>query len=282
MTPAQLALQSKPQLQALGYAVDAQGNVTRPGSGGGLFPPWSWAPDLTQDPTQRRLLSTPASDPSSPWRASMGYDEGGPFSHRSVWDSSNGTYQGGIDWATLLGTIGAGSLIGAGAAAAIGGGGSGAAASSAAASNGVPFTTSGAATVGGSVAAPTAAGGSTVGSLLSGSNPWLSLVGTGVNAFSNLYGANMSANAAKDAGAAQLQATREALDFERQQAQYGAQAHEVDRRANWEQWQAHMQGVNSIGRWLGMGTKPVPAYVPGPPPTYLNPSAATSVARFLQ
>jgi hypothetical protein len=136
MNPNQLALQNKQALEATGaFVVQPDGSVRMSADrGGGFAPPWVWAGAIPQasgnDPQSQALriqLSTPASDPSSPWRDSVGYDAGGPFSKHSSWDSQNGTYQGGIDWGTLLGTIGVGSLFAAPALAGLAGGGGGAA-----------------------------------------------------------------------------------------------------------------------------------------------------------
>lgn len=141
MDPKQLALANKAALEATGaFVVQPDGQVKMSADrGGGYAPPWVWAGAIPQvsgnDPQSQALrikLSTPASDPSSPWRDSVGYDSGGPFSKHSSWDSSNGTYEGGIDWGTLLGTIGVGSLFAAPALAGLAGGGSGAAAGTAA------------------------------------------------------------------------------------------------------------------------------------------------------
>jgi hypothetical protein len=126
----QLALQSKAALEATGaFVVEPDGRVRlAQNRGGGYVPPWVWAPALTDDLTLRVSLATPSSDPSSPWRSAVPYSEGGPFTKRSQWDASNGTYDGGIDWGTLLGTVGVGALFAAPALAAAFAGGGGSAA----------------------------------------------------------------------------------------------------------------------------------------------------------
>jgi hypothetical protein len=142
MNPNQLALQYKSALEATGaFVVQPDGSVKMSADrGGGFAPPWVWAgaipPASGDDPDSQALrikLSTPASDPSSPWNAM--YQGGGPFTKHSAWDSQNGTYEGGTDWGTLLGTIGVGSMFAAPAMASLfgGGGASGAAASGGAA-----------------------------------------------------------------------------------------------------------------------------------------------------
>lgn len=109
----QLALQSKAQLEATGaFVVEPDGRVRMTTDrGGGYMPPWVWAPALTDDNATRISLATPSSDPKSPWRSAVPYSEGGPFTKHSSWDQKNGTYDGGIDWGTLLGTIGVGAIF---------------------------------------------------------------------------------------------------------------------------------------------------------------------------
>jgi hypothetical protein len=135
LDPRQLALQYKDDLNATGaFVVQPDGQVKMSADrGGGFAPPWTWAgaipPASGNDPTSLALrvkLSTPASDPSSPWHDM--YQGGGPFTKRSSWDSEKGTYEGGIDWPTLLGTIGVGGMFAAPALAALAGAGGGAAA----------------------------------------------------------------------------------------------------------------------------------------------------------
>lgn len=135
MDPKQLALQYKDALNATGaFVVQPDGSVKMADNrGGGFAPPWVWAgaipPASGNDPQSQALrikLSTPGSDPSSPWHGM--YSEGGPFTKHSSWDSSNNTYDGGIDWGTLLGTIGVGSMFAAPALAGLAGGGGAAAA----------------------------------------------------------------------------------------------------------------------------------------------------------
>src|SRR4051812_44876053 len=121
-SPNQLALQYKGALEKTGaFVVEPDGRVKMAANrGGGYAPPWVWAGALPEasgnDPQSmalRQKLSLPSSDPSSPWRESVPYSEGGPFTKHSQWDSQNGTYEGGIDWGTLLGTAAVGSLFAA-------------------------------------------------------------------------------------------------------------------------------------------------------------------------
>lgn len=120
MDPSQLALQNKAALEATkAFVVEPDGRVRMSADrGGGYAPPWVWAGAIPQasgnDPQSQALrvkLSTPASDPSSPWHSM--YSEGGPFTKHSAWDTSEGTYEGGIDWGTLLGTAAVGGLFAA-------------------------------------------------------------------------------------------------------------------------------------------------------------------------
>lgn len=116
MNPNQLALQNKQALEATGaFVVHPDGSVwMSQARGGGAAPPWVWAgaiPGVDPSTPQGRTLVLPASDPSSAWHSM--YSSGGPFTQHSSWDSSNGTYEGGIDWGTLLGTIGVGGLFAA-------------------------------------------------------------------------------------------------------------------------------------------------------------------------
>ncbi len=114
-----------------GWHAEADGRVYALINGQKSYvPPWAvWqasssgiGPDgqLTADGLAHRL---PGSDPQSAWN--FMYASGGPFVNHSQWDSSNGTYQGSIDWGTLIGTIAAGALIGGGVIGAVGSGGGG-------------------------------------------------------------------------------------------------------------------------------------------------------------
>jgi hypothetical protein len=146
MDPKQLALQYKDALNATGaFVVQPDGQVKMSADrGGGYVPPWVWAgaipPASGNDPDSQALrikLSTPASDPSSIWHSM--YQEGGPFTKHSEWDTGKGTYEGGIDWGTLLGTAAVGGLFAAPAVGAAFGGASAApAASSTAAATAAP------------------------------------------------------------------------------------------------------------------------------------------------
>lgn len=181
MDPKSLALSLKPQLEAKGYAVDAQGNVRYPPSGGGIHPPWAW---MQAFPDADVKLKLPGSDPNSAWHGM--YSEGGPFTNRSSWDQQAGTYEGGIDWGTLLGTIGVGSMFAAPALAAAAGGG-GAAGSAAGAGAGVGTAGGGTATT--AAGAGSLAGGAKVGiaSTLTGIGKKVATDAAG-NAVNNLTG----------------------------------------------------------------------------------------------
>jgi hypothetical protein len=128
-----------------------------PERGGGYAPPWVWAPAIPGYSYQEQpSVSLPASDPSSAWHGM--YQGGGPFSHQSQWDSNNGTYEGGTDWGTLLGTAGVGAIFAAPAIMALmgsgGAAGAGAATGEAGATAGLPAASA----LPGYTAAPTVGG----------------------------------------------------------------------------------------------------------------------------
>ncbi len=111
-----------------GYHAESDGRVyTLNGTTKSYVPPWIvWqnsdtgkTPDgqLTKEGMSYRI---PGSDPNSAWN--FMYEKSGPFRKGSQWDDKQGTYKGSIDWLTLLTTIGAGGVIGAGIAGSIGGG----------------------------------------------------------------------------------------------------------------------------------------------------------------
>jgi hypothetical protein len=111
-----------------GYHAESDGRVyTLNGTTKSYVPPWIvWqnsdtgkTPDgqLTKEGMSYRI---PGSDPNSAWN--FMYEKSGPFRKGSQWDDKQGTYKGSIDWLTLLTTIGAGGVIGAGIAGSLGGG----------------------------------------------------------------------------------------------------------------------------------------------------------------
>ena len=118
MNPNQVALQNRAALEATGiYRVEPDGRVrdirTNVPGAGGYVPPWVWSQDLHGAATA--AMKTPPGDPSSAWH---GMDQSnGPFSHPAAWNSEEATYDTQLDWPTLLGTIGAGSVIGGGVSA---------------------------------------------------------------------------------------------------------------------------------------------------------------------
>lgn len=61
----------------------------------------------------------------------------------------------------------------------------------------------------------------------------------------------------------QLEASREALAFQQQQAALAARQAEVDRRANYDQWAARERRLGSVSEMLGFGGRQIPDYVPG-------------------
>lgn len=228
MDPHQLALQLKPQLEAKGYTVDAQGNVRYPPNGSGIFPPWSW---MQAFPDADVRLKTPGSDPTSAWHSM--YQEGGPFKHGSQWDQGKGTYEGGINWGDLLLTIGAGSVIGGGVAAAAGGAGGGggaattlgsvypeagegglglvgapAAVAPAAASGAIPAAFGKTAVDTVSSAAPSATGG-----VVKALGGYPSIIGSVISTAGNLWGAKNASDASMDAAQIQANAAKYAADL---------------------------------------------------------------------
>lgn len=228
LDPHQFALQNRAALTGRGYTIDAQGNVRYPPiSGSAIVPPWSWAQAL---PNATLAMKLPGSDPSSAWHDM--YSAGGPFMNRSTWDSSNGTYEGSVDWGNVLGVGAVGSLF---AAPAIAGalGGSAATGAASGASAGAGAGSGAAAGTGATVAstaAPAAAG-------------WFSpanIIPSAISGIASIYGANQQANASSEAAKLQFQSTEEALADARKQREY-----------------EQAQYANYLGRlqpYLGLGT----------------------------
>ncbi len=115
-----------------GYHVEPDGRVyTLTNGTKSYIPPWVVWQNSSAGRTadglgltdEGRAYRTAGSDPSSAWH--WMFENSGPFTHQSQWDDSKGTYKGSVDWLTLLGTIGAGAVIGGGLAAVAGGGGGG-------------------------------------------------------------------------------------------------------------------------------------------------------------
>jgi hypothetical protein len=111
-----------------GYHAESDGRVyTLNGTTKSYVPPWIvWQNSDTGKTADGQLTKEgmsyriPGSDPSSAWN--FMYEKSGPFRKGSQWDDKAGTYKGSIDWLTLLTTIGAGGVIGAGIAGSLGGG----------------------------------------------------------------------------------------------------------------------------------------------------------------
>ncbi len=111
-----------------GYHAESDGRVyTLNGTTKSYVPPWIvWQNSDTGKTADGQLTKEgmsyriPGSDPSSAWN--FMYEKSGPFRKGSQWDDKAGTYKGSIDWLTLLTTIGAGGVIGAGIASSLGGG----------------------------------------------------------------------------------------------------------------------------------------------------------------
>lgn len=107
------------------------------------------------------------------------------------------------------------------------------------------------------------------------------VVAAGVTAAGAVAAANSSASGEKDAAQLQTDAANHGADitaktnadtlaWQKQEAEQTYQQAETDRRANYDQWAAHMGGVNSVGQMLGFGRKPVPGYVPSVDPRYVT------------
>ena len=110
--PQQLIQQTAILAKSQGYNVEPDGRIYKIVDGKkDYFPPWS----VWTGPN-----ATPASDPSSPWH--FMYQASGPFTNTQQWDASKGTYEGGINWPTLLTAIGVGGMVAAGVAAGASGG----------------------------------------------------------------------------------------------------------------------------------------------------------------
>lgn len=106
-----------------------------------------------------------------------------------------------------------------------------------------------------------AAGGSAFG-------PWGAVAGAGIGLIGQIFGAR-----------SQAKATREALDFQKQQAQNSYLNNEVARRANYDQWAARSRRIGSIGEALGYGAREIPAYVAGVNPYYQTDGRPIGMAR---
>ena len=83
-------------------------------------------------------------------------------------------------------------------------------------------------------------------------------------------GSRAQSNAARQQTAAanyaadvQERTSREALDYQRQQAEEEARRYEIDRRANYDQWAARENRLGALSQMWGLGARPIPGYVPG-------------------
>lgn len=232
---------------------------------------------------------------------------GGLWRETGTWNGQTGEWDQPLDWGNIMSlAIGGGLTAGLGAAVAGGAGGSTLADAAAYnAATGTVATTPGslaAATgvgisgVGGGapILAPTAAAGGgggwstaaniakvAAGGKSGGSMGAWDWVGPAINAGTQLYGANMQANAAQaqtEAGAAaskysadlQAKAQQEALAFARQQAETDWQNQELARNANYGQWGARERRVSDFGTTVGLPGREIPAYVAGIDPRFTS------------
>lgn len=106
-------------------------------------------------------------------------------------------------------------------------------------------------------------------------------IGAATSAGATIYGAHKQSEASDKATAAQTQANEQALQFQREQAEYQAQQEEVNRRANYDQWAAKRRYQGSIGQMLGLGSSEVPAYVPGITPHFTGGPARGSFGQMV-
>jgi hypothetical protein len=109
----------------------------------------------------------------------------------------------------------------------------------------------------------------------------ISAIAMGAGAAASVYGAHkqadsateaakLSTDAATHAADVQAQSNREALEFQRQQAEAEWQNSEVNRRGNYDQWAAKRRNIGSIGQFLGLGGGgDIPAYVPSVDPRFV-------------
>lgn len=108
----------------------------------------------------------------------------------------------------------------------------------------------------------------------------ISAIGMGAAAGASVYGAHKQAESADTAAKLQVdaanhaadvkaQSDREALDFQKQQAETQWQNDEGNRHANYDQWAAKRRNIGSIGTMLGLGGGgDIPAYVPSTDPRF--------------
>src|SRR5262249_38113815 len=104
------------------------------------------------------------------------------------------------------------------------------------------------------------------------------LIGGLAGGGSSLAGGLLQKSAAGDAADAQLKATREALQFQLEQAAQGFANAEATRRGNYDQWAAQQGRLSTLGQMLGMKPFTIPAYVPLQRVQTANPYA-TSMGR---
>lgn len=86
-------------------------------------------------------------------------------------------------------------------------------------------------------------------------------IGAGT-AGAGIIGAKMQAGAADDAAQAQLQASREALAFQKQQAAQDLSNAQAAQRGNYDQWAAKQGRLSTLGQMVGLKPFQIPAYVP--------------------
>lgn len=114
------------------------------------------------------------------------------------------------------------------------------------------------------------------------SNPAIASTLGGV--FTNIYGANKAADAARYGVDAQTAAANHAADlndeaakraetFSRQQAEVGWQGNEHTQKANYDQWAARQRAIATLGQSLGINYT-LPDYAPGIDPHFTDAGSA--------
>lgn len=96
--------------------------------------------------------------------------------------------------------------------------------------------------------------------------PWGTVIGAGIGLVGSLFGAH-----------SQSKANKEAITFQKQQAQNSYLNNEVSRRANYDIWAARERRLASIGQALGYAPREIPAYAPGIDPMYATPTLVQRV-----
>lgn len=98
--------------------------------------------------------------------------------------------------------------------------------------------------------------------------------GAAISAHGSGKAAQRTTDAANHAADVEAASARDALDFQKQEAERTATQVEADRHANYDQWAAFMNAHNAARQKYGYSTTAIPGYVPGVTPKYTSPGAA--------